>query len=357
MKMRFTVATCATFGALAAPLAAQDRSDDAFDAPLRNSAGVPKRRDPEISLRGGVELAYDTNILGLSRKNLRQLEDGSRPEKFRIRRPDDFVTSPWAELRLKAWTFGDSTTLSLRAQAHFFQGSSLSDYEEFSGRLRQEIGRHELGLEYTFLNDVYDRERRVLETGLFDSARFIEHEAELYHRHRIADWIALRPFAGFRERDYDAPFDFRDQRGFFGGVRPELEIVKDWDLFVRLEYALMEAVETTGPDVSYREWRIEPGAATHLFDNALEISLRHRIGLREYTSSQDPTIDPSHVDRRDVRQRTTFQIRWKISRQTSLEVHYVRILEESDRPFDTGADDEENESFRQLFLVGITFKT
>ncbi len=315
-------------------------------------------REPVVSVRAGLEVAYDDNILDLNRKQLDQLDGGTRPEKFRIDEPDDLVTSPWLDVRFKAWPAGEPTSLGLKVQPYAYQDNPIANFEEYGAFLAQDLGRHEAGLEYKLERDVYLRELEIVVPGpnLWDSAHYSEHEVELYYRHRFTPAIEARGFAGFRRRDFDSPFDFRDLEGHYLGIRPAFEPAPDWSLFLRYEFADLESAAGAGDvDTSYRQHEIEAGTGIKFLEDRLALSLRHRRLFREYTTSNAPAVDPDHLDREDVRQRTILEARIRISKHWMIEGRYTRRTVESDRPFNTGDTSEAVGSRRQVFLLGTTY--
>lgn len=317
-----------------------------------------RERAPEVAVRGGLELAYDDNIIDLSKKQIRQFEDGTKPQKFRIEEEDDIVTSPWAEVRLKAWLFAEPTRFSLKARANAYQENSFANYEKYALAVRQDLGRHEAGIEYDLEADVYHRELEIVVPGpnLWDSAFYSEHEIQLYTRHEVREWLSVKPFAGFAVRDFESPFQYRDLRGFFVGLRPAVEINGSWTAFLQYRYRDMDSeAGSAEPDTSYEEHEFEPGVSALFFGKVLEVGLRHRWRFREYTTSNSPLVDPAHVDREDVRQRTILEATVKLNKNWAVEARYVRRSEDSDRPFDTGDTSEEVGSDRNVFVIGVAF--
>jgi hypothetical protein len=324
----------------------------------------PAQARPEVSLRGGLELTYDDNILDLSERQQDEFKDGTRPKKYRIEEIDDVVASPWAELRLKARLIGDPTTFGLKAQANAYQENSFANYEEYRLFVHQPLGRHELGVEYDLDADVYNREYKVAViqgvTDPWDSGFYTDHELELFYRHQVSPGLSVRPFAGYAVRDYESPFGYRDLRGYFAGVRPAVE-VGPWTAFLQYRYESMEADASApeDPDTSFREHQIEPGVGVALLDRRLELTLRYRVGYREYTSSDDPTYffltDPSYVDREDRRERVELAARFRLHKNWSVEGKYIRRETDSDQPFDSVNTSEAGTSERNLFVLGVSF--
>lgn len=345
--------------AMTAAAWAQNRNGNGQDYPKPERGpqlGAPGK-PPEVSIRGGLEFAYDDNIIELSEKQLSEFEDGTKPQKYRIKEEDDLITSPWAEIRLKAWIFQQPTRFALKAQANAYQENSFANYEKYSFSARQDLGRHEAGLEYDLEADAYHREFEIVVPGpnLWDSGFYTEHEAQAYYLHDVGFGASVKGFAGLGIRDYESPFGYRSLRGFFLGVRPGYE-AEPVSFFLQYRYVEMESeADASEIDTSYREHQVEPGAAVTLLGKRLELSLRHRWGFREYTTSNSPLVDPSHVDREDVRRRLILEARYKLHKNWSVEGKYIRRSDDSDRPFDTGVANEDVGSEQNVFVLGVTF--
>lgn len=329
------------------------RPDKASLKPKGTSTG------PDVSFRGGSEIGVDDNILELNDKQISQLEDGNRPDKFRIDDPGDVVYSVWAEIKLRAKGLRDPLTAGLKLQPYFYQDSSIANYEEYELYVHQDLGMHEIGVDVGFDRDVYLRELEIVVPGpnLWESAYYDEYDLELFYKHRIHPNATLKGILGYEIRDFDSPFGYRDRRGFTIGVEPALEIAKRWKLFLRWEYADMEAdASDLEADTSYREHEFELGAAVDVIEKVLELSLRYRLGFRDYTTSNDPAFDPSHADREDRRQRFIFQAKAKLSKSWAVDARYEYRDVDSHRPFDDDATTSEpGDSTRNLFTFGLTF--
>lgn len=312
---------------------------------------------PEVSTRAGIELSYDDNFLELSQKQIDQLESGTRPEKFKIDEPEDLIYSPWMELRLKAWLLAEPTAFGLKVQPHYFQENSIANYEEYEAFVAQHLGPHEAGFEVELDRDVYHRELEIVVPGpnLWESAFYTQYEGRLYYDHRIAEGFSARAFGGYRQRNFESPFDFRDLDGAFAGARAAFEFGKPVSVFAKYEYASMEsAAGPTDPDTSYRQHEIEVGGEAALFGKSLVLAVRQRWAFREYTTSNDPAFDPDHVDREDVRRRTLVSAQVNFGKTWSVELTYVRREEDSDRPFNTGDTAEAVGSSRDVWTLGMT---
>ncbi len=337
---------------------AQQRSKQETPPPPGGAKLTPRERPPEFSARGGLELGYDDNILEMNEKQIRQLDSGTRPEKFRVSEADDFVASPWVEARVKARLVGDPTTFGLKAQANGYQENPIANYEEFDLFVAQDLGKHEAGLHYEVENDVYHRELEIVVPGpnLWESAYYTQHELEAYYRHRATPWLTVRPFAGLAVRDFESPFGYRDLEGFFLGVRPAVEFAENWTFSLRYAYQEMDSsASSIEVDTSYRQHEIEPELGVVLLEKRLDLSLRHRLVLRDYTTSNSPLVDPDHLDREDERQRTILEARLKVHKNWALEARYIRRVVDSDRPFQLVDTAEDVGSERNIFVLALNF--
>lgn len=353
---------------------AQQRSKPQQEPPATDRAALGKTKSKEevdVAIKTGTEIAYDDNFLDLNDKQIKQLEDGSGPPgKFKIDKPEDFVYSVWAEIKVKGRWIGDTTHAGIKVHPFFYVSNSIANYEEYELYVRQDLGKNEAGIEYQLDRDAYLRELRhlVVQGGVtsqpYDSARYTEHEIEPYYLHHLTDLFGLRGSAGYRMKDFDSQFDFRDLSGFFVSVGPTVTLGKGFSAFLRYEFSDMESkagppstiAAWTDPDTSYRQHELQIGGSVELFKNALELSLKYRIEFREYTTSHDPGDDPDHADRDDVRHKISFKARWKVTKGWSVRLEYAFWKVDSHRPFaDESVTNEPGNSTRSLVSLGATF--
>ena len=126
--------------------------------------------------------------------------------------------------------------------------------------------------------------------------------------------------------------------------------------YVKYEYSAMNAeASSADPDTSYRQHEFELGGSVEPI-KSLELSLKYRVALRDYTTHNDPAVDPSHADRDDLRQKLVFRARWKISKSWSVRLEYVYRQVDSHRPFDDNATTSEpGDAVRNVVSIGATF--
>jgi opacity protein-like surface antigen len=345
---------------------AQQRSKQQ-EPPATDRAALGKtKQDPQavdVTIKTGTEIAYDDNFLDLNNKQIKQLQDGTgAPGKFKIDKPEDFVYSVWAEIKVKGKWIGDTTHAGVKVRPYFYLSNSIANYEEYELYVRQDLGKNEAGIEYQLDQDAYLREIRhtVTQGGItiqpYDSARYMEHEIEPYYTHHLSDLFELRGSAGYRLKDFNSPFDFRDLSGFFVAAGPIVNLGKGFSAFLRYEFSdLTSEASSTEPDTSYRQHEIQIGGAIELFKN-MELTLKYRMQFREYTTTNTPANDPDHADRDDLRHKVSFKARWKLSKSWAIRLEYSYWLVDSHRPFaDETVTSEPGDSTRNVVSIGATF--
>jgi hypothetical protein len=343
-----------TLTLLLALLAQQDLPPQ--ERPKIEKPGKARTAEVKVDLHAGVELLYDDNVTQLSDEDLRLLEDDLAPGRFRIERPDDFITAPWVEVLLKAPLLQDPTTFGFRAQGYLYAANTIKNYDELGVFGRQKLGdRDRVELEYQFIPEFYRREYRVPGTAFFDSAFYAQHEVDLSWRHTFDPMVSVRPKASFRFRDYDDPFDFRDSTSYVLGVRANVEPLPWLEVRVEYEYENLDAkAAATQPDLSHVQHGIEPGVIVRPLAG-LRFDLKYRFEFRSYTTSNSAVFDPSHRDREDRIGRLIVGASYKIS--PNWEAFFTAEIwsQESDRPSDPGASDEETSYDRNIFTIGLTW--
>jgi hypothetical protein len=351
---------------------AQQRRAQEPPATDRTALGKSKSSPQvEVSIKTGTDIAYDDNFLDLNNRQIQQLQDDSGPVgKFRVDNPEDFVYSVWAEIKVRGKFLGDSAQAGLKINPYFYLSNSIANYQEYQIYARRNFGKHEAGLEYQLDHDAYLRELRhfvddgVTQTTPYDSARYLQHEVEVYYAHHLSEVVDLRGAAGYRIKDFNSEFDFRDLSGFFLSVGPQTNLGKGFTAFFRYEFSDMSAdpriaepsLGWTDPDTSYRQHELQLGGAVDLLKGALELSLRYRVAFGEYTTGQDPNDDPDHADRSDVRHKVSFRTRYKISANWSVRLEYTYRLVASHRPHaDESVTSEPGDSSRNTVSIGAAF--
>ena len=300
--------------------------------------------------RGGMDTIYDSNIIKLDDEDVEQLEDGTRPDKFRIDEPDDFILAPWAEAAARFELFGDKAWGGLRVQPHFYARNDLLNYEDFT-LFRK---RAALTLEYQYEHDRYKREYRSLDTGLFDSAFYDEHTIEAELDVPAGEAVRLEFSAEIEVRDYDSPFSHRDHVAFIPGARAETDLAEGLEAGLSYALEVRNSFASSGqPDTSFLAHILEP----HLqWEPAAEWRIRtsYVFELRDYTTGNSEAADPGHAGREDLRRYWTLEATWEVSASVVLQLEYVRSDSDSDLPADPTASAEETSWTRDEVLVGVT---
>jgi hypothetical protein len=321
--------------------------------PLPEPPGRRAPREPDpVKFRAGLDLTYNSNILRLSDRDLDRLEDGSRPEKFRIDEPDDLIASPWAEAALAVRLFDDPSLVGLRAQAFVYTQNSVASHQEVAVFFKHRPWE----FTYALRPEVYRREYRNLDTGEFESAFYTEHRFEGTVETRPFDVLRADPKLGLEFRDYDAPFNHRDSMFYTLGVELVAEALPWLDVTLEYEFVRNDAFASDfQPDTSYVEHGLEPGVAVRPVKD-LELVLRYLIAAREYTTGNSPAVDPGHADRSDDRRRTTLRARWRASALLSVEAEARFTNVDTSLPNDSGATDEETTWSRDEVTLGVTLR-
>jgi hypothetical protein len=311
----------------------------------------PKKEEYEVDFRGGLALEYNDNITRLDKIDLERLKDGTKPEKFRITQPDDWIYSPFAEADMALHVFGERSTAGLRVTGHVFQVNSFAS----NGAINAFLQGRDFKLEYTFEPNVYRREYRNLDTGLYESAFYDDHLLEAAMKFPIEKTVLLRPKLGVDIRDYDAPFQWRSSVAPFVAPRAMLTLWKEVEPFVQYDFVWNNAF-TTGvqPDTSFIQHGVEGGVRSRWIRD-FELEANYRYEYRTYTSTVDPAFDPSHAGRIDRRVRWETKIAWKTFSNLSVEFSYAHWTVLSSIPGKPDLEDEDSNWRRNEYTLGVTY--
>jgi hypothetical protein len=307
--------------------------------------GKKKREDYDVRFRVGMSVEYNDNIIRLDDDDMRAFKAGTKPEKFRITQPEDWIFSPWGEVDLALPLFGETSRAGLRLMGHFYEANSFASNEEFMAYLKGKS----YALEYTFEPSIYRREYRNLDTGVFESAFYDDHLVEGLWKIHAHESILIRPKAGVEIRDYDAPFTFRSSVAPFIAPRATFKLWEVLEPFVQYEFVYNIAFASDiQPDLSYYQNGFEVGVGSRLLPE-LEAELKYRIEHRIYTSNNDPSVD-SHAGRKDWRNRLVAGVLWKPTSGLELEAAFAQWVVNS-----TVQDpDEDSDWDRREFTLGAT---
>jgi hypothetical protein len=311
----------------------------------------PKKEEYQLDFRAGLVMEYNDNIIRLDKRDLERLKDGTKPEKFRITQPDDWIYSPWVEADLALHVLGEPSTTGLRVTGHYFQVNSFAS----NGALNAFLKSKDFNLEYLFEPNVYRREYRNLDTGIYESAFYDEHLLEAAVKIRVEKVVTFRPKIGVEIRDYDAPFQYRSSVAPFVAPRATLTLWKELEPFVGYDFVWNDAFATgVQPDTSYVQNGVEIGIHSRVI-RQVQLEANYRYEYRVYTTKNDPSFDPSHADRTDHRSRIEARIEWKALPNLSLEFSYAHWVVLSNMPGKPDLADDDSNWRRNVYLLGVTY--
>jgi hypothetical protein len=311
--------------------------------PEDHKQGKKKREDYDVRFRVGLDVEYNSNIIRLDDDDMKAFKDGSKPEKFRIKQPDDWIFTPWGEIDIALPLFGETSRAGLRIAGHYFEANSFASNEAFTAYLK---GKH-YSLEYTFEPSIYRREYKDLDTGVFESAFYDDHLIEGAWKIPIHESILFRPKAGLEIRDYDSPFKYRSSVAPFIAPRATFKATDYLEPFVQYDFVYNQAFASgIQPDTSYYENGFELGVQSRILPE-LEAELKYRIEHRIYTSKNDPSVD-SHAGRKDWRNRLVAGVTWKATSSVELQAAFSQWVVNS-----TVQDpDEDSDWDRRTYTLG-----
>jgi hypothetical protein len=311
----------------------------------------PKKEDYQVDFRVGLWFEYNDNIIRLDKKDLEAFDSGSNPQKFRISSPGDFIYSPWGEADMALHVFGEPSTAGLRVTGHLYQINSFASNEALSAFLKSK----DYNIEYTYEPNIYRREYRNLDTGLYESAFYDDHLFAGALKFPIEKWVLLRPKIGVEIRDYHAPFQYRSSVAPFVSPRAVLTLWKEIEPFIQYDFEWNNAFATgVQPDTSYYQNGVEVGAFSRVV-RGLEMELKYRFEHRVYTTTNDPSFDPSHAGRTDDRSRIVARAVWKLLPTLNLEASYAHWVTLSNIPGKPDLTDEDSNWRRNEYMLGVAY--
>jgi hypothetical protein len=311
----------------------------------------PKKEDYQVDFRVGLAWEYNDNIIRLDKRDLEELKDGTKPEKFRITQPQDYIFSPWVEADLALHVLDERSTAGLRVTGHYFQVNSFAS----NGALNAFLKGKDFNVEYAFEPKVYRREYKNLDTGIFESAFYDDHLLEGTMKYSIERAVMLRPKIGVEARDYDAPFQYRSSVAPFVAPRAMLTLWKPLEPFLQYDFVWNSAFASgIQPDTSFIQNGVEVGLHSRLITE-LEMEANYRYEYRTYTTNNDPAFDPSHAGRTDHRIRMEAKIAWKPLSNLALEWSYAHWTVLSNIPGKPDLADEDSDWRRNEVLLGVTY--
>jgi len=313
--------------------------------------GKPKKEDYQVDFRVGMTIEYNDNIIRLDKRDLEAFHDGTKPQKFRITDPADWIYSPWGEGDLALHVLGEPSTAGLRVAGHFYQTNAFASHGAVTAFLKGKP----YSLEYTFEPGIYRREYRNLDTGIYESAFYDDHLVEAAMKFPIEKTVTLRPKAGVEVRDYDAPFIFRSSVAPFVAPRATLTVLKELEPFLQYDFEWNNAFASgVQPDTSYLQHGVEAGIISKLA-RELELEVKYRFEWREYTTDNDPSFDPSHAGRVDHRSRIETRVVWKALPSLTIEVSYTHWVVLSHVPGKPDLSEDDSNWRRNEYLLGVAY--
>ncbi|HEU4403421.1 MAG TPA: hypothetical protein VFT43_15085, partial [Candidatus Polarisedimenticolia bacterium] len=215
--------------------------------------------EAEWSFRLALDGRYDDNIIQLSDRDIRRLEN-PRPQditsnRFSTETPDDFIAIPRFSSGLKTnWLDGRPTSLDFDLALYQYAKNGIKNYQSYRVALTQPLhgGRKhttDLHASYALVPDFYVRnlvsDRAIEESGIFPFPSPLPREEATY-RKKIAqveieqeivpDRLAATGALGSERRDYNRLFDERDSRMPFEEAQIAWTPRHDGTLRLRLAY-------------------------------------------------------------------------------------------------------------------------
>jgi hypothetical protein len=311
----------------------------------------PKRADYDAVFRVGMTLEYNDNIIRLDKRDLRALEDGTNPDKFRVEQPQDWIYAPWGEADVAMSFFGDNGRAGLRVTGYIYQVNSFASHAALSAFIKAKT----YSLEYTYEPGIYRREYRNLDTGIYESAFYDDHLFEAAMKVPVWEGVLFRPKGGVEIRDYDSPFRYRTSFAPFIAPRMAFPFLPELQPFVQYDfeynYALAVGVQ---PDTSYYQNGGEFGVVSKL-SKEWELEVKYRAEYRVYTTSHSAEVDPSHAGRTDFRTRIVAGATWKPMPGISVEATYIHGVSDTSEPGKPDLSNEETSWRRNQYLLGFTY--
>jgi hypothetical protein len=293
---------------------------------------------------------YNDNIIRLDKRDLQQFDAGTNPDKFRIKQPQDFIYSPWAEADLAFRELGSQGRAGLRVEGYVYEVNSFATHPSIGAYIKAKS----YALDYTYMPGVYQREYKNLDTGLYESGFYNDHLFQGTGKIQLGDGALFRPKAGLEIRDYDAPFQFRSAFAPFISPRLLYAIADELQPFVQYHFEWYEAMASgVQPDTSYYQNAAEVGVLSKIA-RTVEFEVKYRYEYRVFTTSNSAAVDPSHAGRSDIRTRIVAESTWKPLPGLSVEATYIHDVVDSSVP---GKDlsNEETSWRRNQYLLGFSY--
>ncbi len=246
-----------------------------------------------------LRLGYDSNPFKYSAEDLLAFRRGEDPERFPIRSADDLQLAASLGLRRRHRLSGRRGETYFRAKLRGYTSNWEGSYGVFVAGAEQGFWPGGgLGLELTWMPNYLVRYYPDPRDDGYVACRFAEYLASVELRQELGG-LSLAPFYRFELDDYHRPFDYYDTRAHRVGTSAAWAPSRSFEASASYEYKLARATGPV-PDISYgqhgMEFRI---AARPQGLPSFGFGAGYGVRLRDYTTDNDGTVDPSHALRRD----------------------------------------------------------
>lgn len=270
-----------------------------------------------------VNAYYDDNVFDYSGTD-RMLRDTAvvAPSRFAIDELGDYVTD--VALRLdRVWERGrrSSWRIRLRYDADLYARNTFRNYHQFGAELRRETRRTYFEgsfrwLPKFYLRDLYWRPMPGRPLGVtYAPAGFTKYSYRLEFGRRLARHLDGRTWLTINRRDYDYPFDERDNTTFGGGIRIDRRFSRRLSANLRFELGFSDAagadsISATVVDVSYHS-RLAGGEVQIHLDRGRNLDFTQSVRYEHQTYTTGRVTDTYHYGRQDDEYELESQLTWR----------------------------------------------
>jgi len=275
-----------------------------------------------FSLKGAVELEYDSNVYLYSRDAINDYDayrdvnnsKGNRQTRFNgVESIDDWLTKVTMGLDLSKDFFKDRTTsFTYLTILNLYWHDTNKNYELYSFQLKQEITKDDLvWIRYSFIPEFLYRNLFDLDVHGYQRAFFSRHQFTAGYRHDFNQYLAGRFTYRLIGKDYNRNFNERDSTTnefSFQAVFPRLLPWVD-EKKVGLSGVLfyeLGRVDARGTDGD-PELDFDISHSSNGFGSQVELELFKKFRIRsyyefyyhEFTTGHSVDSDPDHAGRFD----------------------------------------------------------
>jgi hypothetical protein len=261
-------------------------------------------------------LTYDDNPFRYSLTDLDAFRYREQPARFPIRTSDDLDANVAARLSCGTRLFQLPGSIETGMKLHGYFSNWDKSYGIADVGLNQGTwvgGRLELG--YTYMPNYllrYYRNPETSDTGDFTACRFAEHLATVRFRQQLNP-VTILPEYGYEYDDYQPVFDHYDTKIHRLGGEVRFQPVTNFEVRGKYEFRLASAKGPV-PDASYSQH--EAGLSVTTSPRRLSrfsVEGGYTFALRNYTTSNDSAIDPSHAGRTDNIEAATVTVKYRLA--------------------------------------------